>query len=164
MIVPKTKSNSTGRVVPHQDGWVSFTDPTTCITFWYALEDTTVDNGCLLVAAGSHLKEGIKTRATIHPDGRPEEQLLAKPVFPKEVDPETALRSPRCDHTYTPLEVKAGTLILMHGNLVHKSEPNRTKQTRMAFVFSIIEGCPDCWADSCLRSSDGTNFESLSRE
>ena len=50
--------------MPHQDGCISFTKPTSGMTFWYTLEDATVENGCLLVAPGSHLTEPLSQRLT----------------------------------------------------------------------------------------------------
>lgn len=37
-------------------------------------------------------------------------------------------------------EVKAGTLVLIHGNLLHKSEKNTSTKGRMIYTFHVIEG------------------------
>ncbi len=37
-------------------------------------------------------------------------------------------------------EVKAGTLVLIHGNLLHKSEKNLSRKGRMIYTFHVIEG------------------------
>ena len=37
-------------------------------------------------------------------------------------------------------EVKAGTLVLIHGNLLHKSEKNLSQKGRIIYTFHIIEG------------------------
>ena len=37
-------------------------------------------------------------------------------------------------------EVKAGTLVLIHGNVMHKSEKNTSKKGRMIYTFHCIEG------------------------
>lgn len=37
-------------------------------------------------------------------------------------------------------EVKAGTLVLIHGNLLHKSEKNTSPKGRMIYTFHVIEG------------------------
>lgn len=37
-------------------------------------------------------------------------------------------------------EVKAGTLVLIHGNLLHKSEKNTSQKGRMIYTFHMIEG------------------------
>lgn len=41
---------------------------------------------------------------------------------------------------YTLAEVKAGTLVLIHGNLLHKSERNLSGRSRLAYTFHVIEG------------------------
>jgi len=37
-------------------------------------------------------------------------------------------------------EVKAGTLVLIHGNLLHKSEKNTSQKGRIIYTFHVIEG------------------------
>ena len=37
-------------------------------------------------------------------------------------------------------EVKAGTLVLIHGNLLHKSERNLSGKSRIIYTFHVIEG------------------------
>lgn len=41
---------------------------------------------------------------------------------------------------YVAGEVKAGDLVLIHGNLLHKSERNTSAKGRMIYTFHIIEG------------------------
>jgi phytanoyl-CoA hydroxylase len=41
---------------------------------------------------------------------------------------------------YVTGEVKAGTLVLIHGNLLHKSEKNLSQNGRIIYTFHIIEG------------------------
>ncbi|WAR24748.1 PAHX-like protein [Mya arenaria] len=47
-----------GEVIPHQDSSFLHTDPMKLVGFWIALEDATLENGCLWFIPGSH-KEGI---------------------------------------------------------------------------------------------------------
>jgi hypothetical protein len=44
----------------HQDSTFVNTKPLTCNALWFALEDVTMENGCLWVVPGSH--KGIKTQ------------------------------------------------------------------------------------------------------
>jgi phytanoyl-CoA hydroxylase len=37
-------------------------------------------------------------------------------------------------------EVKAGTLVLIHGNILHKSEKNTSGNSRNIYTFHVIEG------------------------
>ena len=40
----------------------------------------------------------------------------------------------------TPLEVKKGTLVLLHGRLPHYSCENKSNKSRHAYTFHIIDG------------------------
>lgn len=41
---------------------------------------------------------------------------------------------------YVPGEVTAGSLVLIHGNLLHKSEKNLSQKGRIIYTFHVIEG------------------------
>jgi phytanoyl-CoA hydroxylase len=43
-----------GVVDTHQDSTFLYTEPNTCIGFWFALEDATIENGCLWAKTGGH--------------------------------------------------------------------------------------------------------------
>ncbi|KAI9154689.1 Phytanoyl-CoA dioxygenase [Paramyrothecium foliicola] len=152
-------------IVPHQDGCTGFTDPASCTTFWYALEDCTIENGCLAVAPGSHRVQPITRRCRKDEFGRPGFVDLEKPVF-AQVENVSEATLPRLTDDgklqFKKLEVKAGTLILMHSNLMHTSEPNRSGKTRVAMNFGIIEGSREWLQDNYLQPYDGqTEFECL---
>jgi ectoine hydroxylase-related dioxygenase (phytanoyl-CoA dioxygenase family) len=38
------------------------------------------------------------------------------------------------------LDIKAGSLVLIHGNVLHKSEKNTSPNSRYAYTFHVIEG------------------------
>lgn len=44
------------------------------------------------------------------------------------------------DEDYIPGEVKAGSLVLIHGNILHKSEKNLSQKGRIIYTFHVIEG------------------------
>lgn len=48
--------------------------------------------------------------------------------------------TPARDEDYIPGEVKAGSLVLIHGNILHKSEKNLSQKGRIIYTFHIIEG------------------------
>jgi phytanoyl-CoA hydroxylase len=52
-------------------------------------------------------------------------------------------------------EVKAGTLVLIHGNLLHKSEKNTSKKGRMIYTFHVIEGEHDYDGRNWLQPPEG---------
>ena len=52
-------------MVPHQDEPYAFTEPASEVAFWMALEDATLDNGCLWVVPGSHKQGDLHTAQII---------------------------------------------------------------------------------------------------
>ena len=126
-----------GRVPPHQDSVFLYTDPPSAVGFWYALEDCTIDNGCLLFAPGSHKRAPIKDRFVRSPDGRgttfASNTGSEWPASPEQHEVEI-------EEKYEPGEVKVGTLVLIHGNIMHKSEKNTSQKGRMIYTFHCIEG------------------------
>ena len=46
---------------PHQDSTFLSTDPPSVVGLWWALEDSTKQNGCLWALPGSH-KDGVARR------------------------------------------------------------------------------------------------------
>ena len=50
-----------GEVVFHQDSTYLYTEPESCIGFWFALEDATLENGCMHFIPGAH-KEPLRKR------------------------------------------------------------------------------------------------------
>lgn len=47
------------------------------------------------------------------------------------------------DQDFVPLEVANGSLVVLHGALVHRSEENRSPLSRHAFTLHVLEGTPD---------------------
>jgi phytanoyl-CoA hydroxylase len=78
---------------------------------WIALDDATVDNGCLWVIPGSQ-RPGVLWPLRSH--GNPEYD-----VTPESFD------FPYRDEDSIPVEVPAGSIVFFHGYLLHKSLKNR---------------------------------------
>ncbi|KAM4066108.1 phytanoyl-CoA dioxygenase (PhyH) [Hirsutella rhossiliensis] len=133
-----------GAVPPHQDSTFLFTDPPSAVGFWYALEDATLANGCLSFLPGSHRWAPITKRLVrkTGPDSPGTEMVDNDgPLFPAGHDPQGA-QPPAADvgdGAYVPGEVKAGDLVLIHGNLLHKSERNTSQKGRIIYTFHMIE-------------------------
>lgn len=139
-----------GAVPPHQDSTFLYTDPPSAVGWWYALEDATQENGCLSFAAGSHKRASIEKRFVrmgeaghegtgfIDNDGArfPEGLKLESNGGDGEKDYELVEK----EEEYTMGEVKAGTLVLIHGNILHKSEKNLSGKSRNIYTFHVIEG------------------------
>jgi phytanoyl-CoA hydroxylase len=112
-----------GEVVWHQDASFLMTQPQSVVGFWWALEDATLDNGCLWVATG---RGPLRERYVRQGDGFVTEPLDTTP-WPSGDD-------------IRPLEVKAGTLVIFDGLLPHASAPNRSAQSRLAYSLHIVDG------------------------
>ncbi|KAI4651804.1 hypothetical protein J4E93_002000 [Alternaria ventricosa] len=132
-----------GAVPPHQDSTFLYTDPPSAVGWWYALEDATQENGCLSFAAGSHKRAAIEKRfvRTGHGTGFIDNEGAR---FPKSVKQETngekEYEMVEKEERYDMGEVKAGTLVLIHGNILHKSEKNTSSKSRNIYTFHVIEG------------------------
>ena len=127
-----------GAVPAHQDSTFLYTDPPSAVGFWYALEDATIENGCLSFLPRSHKTASISKRFVRRKDGQGTEfidndgaQFPAGPEYGSVEEEEGE---------YKLGEVKAGTLVLIHGNLLHKSEKNVSKKGRIIYTFHVIEG------------------------
>ncbi|MBR7792977.1 phytanoyl-CoA dioxygenase family protein [Undibacterium sp. FT147W] len=114
-----------GEVRWHQDATYFETDPVSVTTFWFALEDATLDNGCLWAEPGGH-RTAMRERFVREGDLVRVEKLDATP-WPD-------------DSTAVPLEVKAGSLVCFHGLLPHYSAPNRSPVSRHAYTLHVTDG------------------------
>lgn len=128
-----------GEVSAHQDATFLYTDPVTVCGFWFALEDATIENGCMWGLPGGH-RLGLKRRFRRSGDG----------VVFDELDP-SPLPSPPAG--YVPLEAPKGTLVLLDGLLPHWSAANRSSRSRVAYSLHVIDGAVLYPADNWLRRS-----------
>jgi ectoine hydroxylase-related dioxygenase (phytanoyl-CoA dioxygenase family) len=80
---------------------------------WIALDDATVQNGCLWVIPGSH-KHGVLWPQKWHADTRFD-------------CAEESFQFPYKDEDSIPVEVKAGSMVVFNGYLLHRSLPNVTE-------------------------------------
>ncbi|KAI4141210.1 MAG: hypothetical protein L6R39_005469 [Caloplaca ligustica] len=129
-----------GKVKPHQDSTFLYTNPPSAVGFWIALEDATAENGCLSFAKGSHRRTPINSRMVRKQDGGGVEFVdvgVDGAGYPRDLKVEKPEDRPE---TYTLGEVKAGTLVLIHGNLLHQSEKNLSEKSRFIYTFHVIEG------------------------
>jgi phytanoyl-CoA hydroxylase len=94
----------------HQDELFIPTRDRSLTAAWIALDDATVENGCLWVLPGSH-RPGVLYPDRDHHD----------PRFDCEVE---AYDFPYRDHDAVPVEVSAGSVVVFNGYLLHMSLPN----------------------------------------
>lgn len=117
-----------GEVNWHQDATFFDTTPISVTTFWFALEDATIDNGCLWVEPGGH-HGPMRERFVRNGDDIRMEKLDDTP-WPD-------------NSTAVPLEAKAGSLVCFHGLLPHYSAPNRSPVSRHAYTLHATDGRTD---------------------
>ena len=115
-----------GEVACHQDATFLHTEPMSVKGFWFALEDATKENGCIWVIPGGH-KSLVKSCFSRSKNGKGTEM---------EIFDDTPWETSKL----LPLEVKTGTLVVLHGLLPHMSYANRSANTRHAYTMHIIEG------------------------
>jgi phytanoyl-CoA hydroxylase len=94
----------------HQDELFIPTRDRSLTAAWIALDDATVENGCLWVLPGSH-RPGVLYPDRDHHD----------PHFDCEVE---AYDFPYRDQDAVPVEVSAGSVVVFNGYLLHMSLPN----------------------------------------
>ena len=114
-----------GEVTCHQDATFLYTEPLRVVGLWFALEDATVDNGCLWAIPGGH-QLGLKSRFLRADEGGTRFEVLDD--------------SPWSDDNLQPLEVKKGSLIVLNALLPHLSRENRSAKSRHAYTLHVIDG------------------------
>src|SRR5436190_339151 len=73
-----------GEVTCHQDATFLFVEPLRMVGLWFALEDASVENGCLWAIAGGH-KLGLKSRFMRADGGGTRFEILDDSPWPEEV-------------------------------------------------------------------------------
>lgn len=126
-----------GEVTCHTDHTFLWTEPQSVIGFWVAIEDATVDNGCLWAIPGGH-HIPVKSRFRLTDDGGG----TTNDIFDEDPYPVGDLVA---------LEAKAGTLVVLHGTLPHWSAPNTSGTSRHAYTLHVIDGEAEYPANNWLR-------------
>jgi len=128
-----------GEVVCHQDSTFLYTEPLSVKGFWFALEDATLENGCMWAIPGGH-KNPLKSLFFRSESGEGTEMEIYDDM-------------PWETSKLVPLEAKAGTMVVLHGLLPHMSYANRSARTRYAYTMHLIEGTADYPEWNWLRRS-----------
>ncbi|WP_374377279.1 phytanoyl-CoA dioxygenase family protein [Dongia sp.] len=124
-----------GEVSWHQDSTYLYTEPMSCIGFWFALEDADSSNGGMLAMPGAH-KGPLRKR------------FLRKAAG---LTTETLDETPWPDGEVVELAARKGSLIVLHGLLPHYSSPNRSLRSRQAYTLHCIDGAAHYRDDNWLR-------------
>lgn len=104
----------------HQDRWTML-DRDPIVTIWLALDPATKKNGCVQIIPGSH-RFGLINPT--HPSG-----------FLSKAQAAAICASDRVEH----LELEAGEVVLMHNQVLHGSDVNRSNQSRRALSVCYMD-------------------------
>ena len=138
-----------GSVEAHQDSTFLCTTPNTLVGFWIALEDADIENSCLWFVPGSQ-KLGTKTRMV---------RKVTNNVLSTEIQGESIEID---DKDFIPGPVKKGTLVLIHGCVVHKSKENQSKRSRHIYTFHLYDDGVSEWSkDNWLQPTKEVPFPYL---
>jgi ectoine hydroxylase-related dioxygenase (phytanoyl-CoA dioxygenase family) len=126
-----------GVVAWHQDySYWTRTEPMAHLTCWIALDDVTVDRGCLQYIPGSH-KWDLLPITGLAGDMEAIREVLSDKQWEQ-------MQNPRA------IEVKAGQCTFHHPLMVHGSFANRTDQPRRAAVINVVRDGVHSVADEPL--------------
>lgn len=138
-----------GVVNSHQDSTFLYTTPMNLVGFWIALEDADLENGCLWFVPGSH-KNGITQRMI-----RTTQDGHLGTTF----EGEAPSQKPE---EFVAVPVKRGTLVLIHGEVVHKSGENVSERSRNIYTFHLYDAGTSEWSkDNWLQPTENLPFTLL---
>ncbi len=123
-----------GEVRWHQDASYLLTRPQRVVGLWIALEDADRSNGCLWMSPGAH-RSPLRERFEVDWASRRGELRDLDPTpWPTEA---------------VPLEVRAGSMVVFHDHMPHRSEANRSPRSRAAVTLHAhaadAEWAPENW-------------------
>jgi phytanoyl-CoA hydroxylase len=126
-----------GEVSWHQDGAYLRTEPESVTGFWFALDEATIENGCMQAIPGGHLGP-LRRRFRRHGD-----DLVLDVLDDTPLETQAAVNLP----------ASKGDLVILHGRLPHASTANRSDRARHAYTLHAIEGAYRYPDDNWLRRS-----------
>lgn len=172
------------KVDEHRDSTFLRTDPSSAVGVWIALEDATSANGCLSFVPGSHLDSGgahkkdnsekkIKEKRFIR-QGVTVPTINNRSEWSSYVSSSSSSSPPSGPNNstevlcsfegeetchYSPSDFKeepvtAGSLILIHGDVVHASKANLSEKSRYIYTFHLIEGEAEYDSKNWLQSKE----------
>ncbi len=111
---------TSGYVSWHQDATYMGFNLNDFVTPWIALTHSNRENGCMSMIPGSH-----KNHIRKHDDTFDDDNILTRGQVVSDIDTSNAVD----------LILRPGQMSLHHGEIVHGSQPNRSKQRRIGFAL-----------------------------
>ncbi|ESO03064.1 hypothetical protein HELRODRAFT_185666 [Helobdella robusta] len=144
------KQPNIGNEVPaHQDATYLHTTPLNGVGLWLALDDADENNGCLHFIPGSHLSGLHFETRLVNKDGNASFTT-------------SEMKDRYKDEEFVSAPVKKGSLVLIDGLVVHKSDNNKSDRSRNAFTLHIYDAAQAQWDPlNWLQPSSLGNFERL---
>jgi phytanoyl-CoA hydroxylase len=140
-------------VCPHQDGTFLYTEPQSCIGFWWPLDDCSEQNGCLYVVPGSH---SVSVQRRFRRRNPPDDNATgttascialycicimfiyvcasAAEFVPLELPDWTEQLKDA-----VPLQTRRGSLVILHNALIHYSNENNSGQVGIYLCSSLYQ-------------------------
>ncbi|HLK57787.1 MAG TPA: phytanoyl-CoA dioxygenase family protein [Chthonomonadaceae bacterium] len=137
------KPQGDGRAVPwHTDGayWTNRLVPMDVITLWLAVDESTVENGCMRVMPGSH--KGIRASVDAYESVDKSTHVFHARIKPDMIDETQAVN----------LELKVGECHFHDAWTIHGSNPNHSTRRRTGYTMRYMP------ANAVFRN-DGRNRE-----
>jgi phytanoyl-CoA hydroxylase len=115
-----------GEVRWHQDASYLRSLSSPVVGMWLALEDATLENGCLWVAPGAHRSPLREVYEVDHASGEGTLKTLDNTPWPAGDEGQA-------------VEIKAGGVIVFSDRMPHYSSANRSERSRQAFTLHFSE-------------------------
>lgn len=132
-----------GEVNCHQDGTYLYVHNRPVIGLWFALEDATLENGCLWAIPGGHHTK-LKSRYM-----RPTHSTTKLEIYDD---------TPWALDKMIPLEVPRGSVIVLHSQLPHMSKENTSSQSRHAYTLHMMPKDGEYAKDNWLQRAANNPF------
>lgn len=133
-----------GEVTCHQDSTYLYAEEKPVLGLWFALQDATLENGCLWSIPGAH-KTPLKSRMR-----RDKNNKISVDIYDKNPWPLDQM---------VPLPVSRGSVILLHGLLPHMSKENKSSRSRHAYTLHVVSGDSTYADDNWLQPSKELPFK-----
>lgn len=117
--------------VGHQSATFINVEPSKLVGFWIAVTDCTTENGCLEIIAGSHRDRVANTKFVRNPN-QSEYNEGKRFVY-------TQGKSDLPTQGYVPVPLKAGSLLLMDGFVVHRATNCTSPEPRNVYAFHVYD-------------------------
>jgi len=129
-----------GEVRWHQDASYLRTEPQRVVGLWLALEAADRENGCLWMVPGAH-RGPLRERYAV--DWETREGTLT-----------TVDETPWPREGAVPLEVPAGSLVVFHDHMPHRSDSNQSSRSRVALTLHAHDRHAAWSADNWLHRGE----------